>query len=184
MNILNDHKSQSTKGVKYWLFQIVPPLLMLGVLFVTDKGSALVFLAGFYLFPVLFSIISIFAKLFDFRKRKYFLIRPVLTVAVFVSTLIIAHWSYNVALEQAIVEARIIHGQCNKNLLCPKNLINWEREGSRIKKTNLGLWLKYTASYYYKDESFNIRVYQGPDMGDYITGGVNVPFNITRYVED
>ena len=39
-------KSQNVIGTKYWLFQVIPPLSMLGVLFVTDKGPALVFLTG------------------------------------------------------------------------------------------------------------------------------------------
>ena len=119
-------KSQNVIGTKYWLFQVIPPLSMLGVLFVTDKGPALVFLTGLYLFPVLFSLISIIAKLFSFRKRKYFLVRPVLTVAVFVSIFTIAQLTYNAALEQAVSEARVIHDQCNKDLLCPKNPIGWD----------------------------------------------------------
>ena len=168
---------------KHWLLQTIPPLLMLGVLFATESGAALVFLTGFYIFPVLFSVISIIAKLIFFKKRRYYLVRPLLTIVIFFIILSIARWTYQLALEDAINEAKIIQEQCQKQLICPSNPSGWTVDGLRIRKSDLGFWLKYQASYYYNPESFNIRVYQGPDMGDHITGGVDEPFVITRYVD-
>ncbi len=144
---------------------------MLSILFVTRSGSSLVFLAGIFIIPVFISLISIIAKLIFFKKRKYYIVRPILTVAVFLLILITAHWTYKVAREEAIDVAKIIHQQCNKALSCPKYPAGWIVNGSRIKRNDLGYWLKYSASYYYKPECFYIRVYQGPDLGDNITGG-------------
>ena len=95
----------------------------------------------------------------------------------------IAIWTYNIALEQAVSEAEIIHQQCNENSVCPENPAGWEVDGKKIRKKVKGLWLAYSVSYYYKKESFNIRVYQGPDIGEVITGGVNLPFKVERYSE-
>ena len=151
---------------------------MLGVLFAADSGTSLVFLTGLFIFPVLFSVISIIAKLFNFKKRKYYLVRPTLTIAIFVLILFIAHWTYKLALEQAIDEARLIHQQCKENSLCPENPIGWEG-----KKMKVGFWLKYMAMYYPNVNRFKIHVYQGPDLGDDISGGVNNPFKVSRYVD-
>jgi len=52
-----------------------------------------------------------------------------------------------------------------------------------IRKDDLGFWLKYTALYSYDKAGFNMRVYHGPDSGDNITGGVNLPFRVAPYVE-
>lgn len=165
-------------GIRFWCFQLLPPLSMLGVLFATDSSTSLVFLTGLYVLPVLFSLISICAKLFNLRKRKYYLIRPSLTIAIFVLIITIAQWSYNMALEQAIDEARLIHQLCNKELLCPENPKGWKE-----KKMKVGFWLKYVAIYYPNADSFKIHVYQGPDLGDDITGGTNSPFKVSHYVD-
>lgn len=168
-------------GIKHWLFQIVPPLSMLGILLATEHGSALVFLAGIFIIPVLVSIISIIAKLIFFKKRKYYLIRPCLTIVIFILILTIAQWTYNIALEQAISSAEIIHKQCNENRQCPEHPDGWNVEDSRISRNNFGVWLKYSASYYYNEHDFNIRVYHGPDLGDHIIGGLDTQFRVEPY---
>ena len=154
---------------------------MLGIFLATDKGTALIYIAGIFIIPVLVSLISIIAKLIYFKKRKYYLIRPCLTIVMFFLILTIANWTYNIALEQATSTAKIIHEQCNENKHCPEHPDGWVVDGSVIRKNDFGSWLKYPASYYYNEHSFNIRVYQGPDLGENIIGGVNVPFEVVRY---
>ena len=170
-------------GLKHWLLQTVPPLLMLSVLLATASGPSLVFIAGFLILPVLISLISIIAKLIFFRKRKYHLVRPVLTIAVFILIFYIAHWTYQIALDQTIEEAKIIQQQCNRDGACPDNPAGWQGDASRIRKSDLGLWLKYTAFYYRNGDSFSIRLYQGPDLGDVLNGGVGFPFTVAPYQE-
>jgi len=170
-------------STKHWLFQVIPPLSMLGLLMATTSGTSLVFLAGFLILPVLFSLISIVVKLIRFKKRKYHLVRPLLVIAMFILIVHIANWSYQIALEHTINEARIIHDQCNENLACPENPVGWQVDDSMIRKDDLGFWLKYTALYSYDKAGFNMRVYHGPDSGDNITGGVNLPFRVAPYVE-
>lgn len=182
-DVTSAKKSNGTLGMKHWLFQIIPPSLMLCVFFATTSGTSLVFIVGFLILPVIVSLISIIAKLIFYKKRKHFLIRPVLTIAIFILILTIANWTYKIALDHTINEARIIHQQCNENIACPENPVGWQIDGSRIRKNDLGFWLKYTASYYYNKGSFNIRLYRGPDLGDNITGGVNLPFKVDLYVE-
>ena len=170
-------------GIKHWLFQVIPPLSMVGVLFATNKGSALIYLAGILVIPVLISFFSVIIKLIFFKKKKYFLIRPCLTIAIFILLFAIFQWSYDIALEDAISSAKVIHQQCNDDLVCPERPEGWEVDDSRIRRNDLGTWLKYSASYYYNATTFDIRVYQGPDLGENITGGVDVPFEVSRYKE-
>ena len=183
IDVASTEKENKTLGMKHWLLQAIPPSLMLCVFFTTTSGTSLVFITGFLVLPVVVSFISIIAKLIFFRKRKYYLIRPILTIAVFILIFIIANWTYKIALDQTINEARIIHQQCNENLACPEYPVGWQIDGSRIRKNDLGFWLKYSASYNYNKGSFNIRVYQGPDLGDNIAGGVNLPFTVDPYIE-
>lgn len=170
-------------GAWHWVFQILPPLLILGTLFMAGSGTALVFLVGIFVIPALVSFISIILKLLAFRNRKYYLPRPVLTVTFFFSVLAIAQWSYKVALEQATVAAEQIHRQCNTSGQCPEEPEGWSVNGSRITRNDFGLWHKYLASYSYSPERFDIHVYQGPDLGDDITGGIDIALKVERYIE-
>ncbi len=182
--VVSTEKSNQPLGMKHWLFQVIPPLLMLCVLLTTTSGTSLVFIVGLFIPLVLVSLISIIVKLIFYKKKKHFLVRPLLTITMFILILIIADWTYEVALDHTIDEARAIHQQCNENLTCPENPTGWQTDGSLIRKSDLGFWLKYSASYSYKKGSFNIRVYRGPDLGDNISGGVDLPFKAEPYVED
>lgn len=173
-----------TPGLRHWLLQILPPLLMLSVLFAATQGPSLVYLAGLFVIPVLISAISILAKLIFFGKRKYFLVRPALTIAIFVLLLVIADLSYDRALAQTVESARAIHRHCNDQGVCPRRPGGWLVEGSRIRRNDLGDWLSYPASYHYDEAGFEIRVYRGPDIGDVIRGGVGRAFEVTPYVEN
>jgi hypothetical protein len=169
---------------KHWLFQTIPPLLMFSVLFTTNNGTALVFISGFFLLPVLFSFISIIAKFIRYNKRKYYMLRPFLTIFNFSLIVAIAIWTYDIALEQAEEAAEIIHTSCNTNLVCPEAPEGWNVTGSRISRSDLGIWFKYTASYSYQTNGFDIRLYHGPDVGHVITGGINDPVEVVPYVEE
>ncbi len=184
IDVISAEKDNRSPGMKHWLFQITPPSLMLCVFFTTTNGTSLVFIAGFLVLPVIVSLISIIAKLIFYKKRKYYLARPLLTIAMFVLVLVVANWTYQTALDQTIGEARNIHQQCKDNGACPENPVGWQKDGSWVRKDELGFWLKYIASYHYANESFDIRLYRGPDLGDIISGGVNRPFKVDPYVED
>lgn len=171
-------------GMRHWLLQVVPPLLMLGIFFATTNGTSLVFLAGFLLVPVLVSAISIVAKLIFFKKRKYHLVRPLLTLAVFGLILYLANLTYASALEQAIAAGRQIHEQCGRDSACPDNPAGWQARGGRVGRNDFGAWLKYNASYHAEDESFHIDLYRGPDTGDRISGGIGLPLDVAPRRED
>ena len=157
---------------------------MFGVLFATNNGTALVFLSGLFLIPVLFSFISIIAKFIRYSKRKYYMLRPLLTILNFSIILGIAIWTYETALVQAKQAAEILYVSCNESSVCPENPIDWDVDGDRISRSDLGVWFKYTASYSYRPDEFNIRVYHGPDVGHVITGGINSSVKISTYTED
>ena len=169
-------------GIKHWLWQIIPPVLMLAVLLATDNGAALVFLLGIFVIPALISILSVIAKLIFFHKRKYFLPRPLLTLAVFMLVFISAQWSYSVARDQARVAAGMIHDQCNMEILCPIHPHGWEIDGSRVSR-RFGIWFTYPATYMYRQRSFVIHLQQGFDLGDNITGGDELELEVKRNVD-
>lgn len=171
-------------GAKHWLLQVIPPTLMLCVLFSTTRGTSLVFIAGFLALPVLVSLVSIVFKLIAFRRRKYFLVRPLLTVAIFVLIFFIADRTYQSALGQAIEEAREIHRQCNETGKCPEHPPGWQGNGSRVGRIDLGIWFKYVALYTANNGSFEVRLYRGPDTGDIISGGAGVPFAVAARKEN
>lgn len=170
-------------GLRHWLLQLLPPLSMLSVLLMTTSGTSLVFLVGFLLLPVLISLLSLLVKLVFFRQRKYYLARPLLTIAVFVLVLAIAEWTYAQARNQALDEARRIQRLCAENRGCPQRPPGWLADGSRIRKSSLGTWMHYPAAYFLDGENFRIRLYRGPDVGDILTGGPNADVDIQAYVE-
>ena len=168
----------------HWVFQLAPPTLILCTLFSTRNGSALVFLAGFFIIPVLISIVSIVLKLLAFSARKYFLLRPVLTIIFFGTVMGISAWSYEIALGQATEAAERLQQQCRSEVVCPTEPSGWNSDGRRISRRDLGTWYQYIASYVYDPNSFQIRVNRGPDIGHVITGGVDTPFSVERYLEN
>lgn len=171
-------------SARHWVFQIAPPTLLLLTLSSTQRGPALVYLAGIFIIAALVSFISIAFKLIAFKRRKQFLLRPILTIFFLGVALAIVNWSYGVALRQATDAAELLHQQCKSDLVCPTEPDGWSTDGQRISRRDLGAWYKYPASYSYNPESFDIRVYKGPDIGDMIAGGVDVPFSVSRYTEN
>jgi hypothetical protein len=157
---------------------------MLSILFLTRNGSSLVFLAGLFVLPVLISFFSILFKLIKFNKKKYYLVRPILTIAIFFLIIAIAQWTYKVALDEIIYETKIIHDECNLYSICPKNPNGWDVDKNTIRRNNFGIWIYYTAIYGYDESNLKIRVYRGPDIGEVITGGVGLPFEVKPYIEN
>ena len=106
-------------------------------------------------------------------------------VVLFIAAMSVTQWSYSVALEQAENAAAQLQRQCQNDGVCPSNPAGWNVDGKRISRRDLGAFYKYPVSYYYQQpDYFNIRVYQGPDLGDVITGGVDTPVSVDRYVEN
>ncbi len=170
-------------GLRHWLLQLLPPLSMLSVLAMTRSGTSLVFLTGFLLLPVLISLLSLLVKLAFFHKRKYYLARPLLTIAAFALVLVIADRTWAEARAQAADEARRIQRLCTVDRVCPERPPGWHADGSRIRKNDLGFWMHYPAAYFLDGENFRIRLYRGPDLGDILRGGPDRGVEIEPYVE-
>ncbi len=166
-------------GTKHWLFQVIPPVLLLILVLSIVKANSLVFLVGAMALPFLFSLVSVLVRLIRFRRGKYYLARPVLTIGVFLLLFLVANWTYDIALEQAVSEGRSIQQQCNQDSVCPDTPEGWSREGSTVMKNDLGFWLKYSAWFFReKDNAFVVRLYRAPDLGHDIRGGVDLPFTV------
>ena len=171
-------------GVRHWVYQTAPPLLLLFTLYGTDRGGSLVYVAGFFAIPALVSVVSICFKLLDIRNRKYFLLRPGLTVFFFSMILLVANMSYEVALRQATQSAEIVHERCIADRSCPSEPAGWEIDGLRPVRRDLGAVYKYTATYFHEPDTFRISLVQGSDLGHQITGGVSTPLDVRRFADD
>ncbi len=157
---------------------------MTGLLFVSESGSTVAFLLGFLLLPVMISIISILIKLFRFKKKKAFLLRPVLTIIMFFFLLSMVHMTFAIAVEQASQEARLIARSCNQLLFCPETPNSWQQDGSMIRKKYTGSWLSYHASYHSRPDRFAIHLYLITDTGKVVIGGINQPIEVIPYKEN
>jgi hypothetical protein len=74
IDVTSTEKENETLGLKHWLLQVIPPSLMLCVIFTTTSGTSLVFIAGFLVLPVVVSLISIIAKLIFSEKESTILL--------------------------------------------------------------------------------------------------------------
>jgi hypothetical protein len=118
-------KAHEKPAMKHWLFQVIPPLLMLGVFVLL-------------LLPVLVSFVSIIVRLISFKRKKYFLVRPVLTISMFILVVVIANWTYQVALDQTVSEAEAVHRLCNENSSCPEKPVGWRINDSWVSRNAPG----------------------------------------------
>ena len=134
----NDECARRQLTWRHWVFQVLPPLTILVPMLGTRNGPGLVFLIGFFVIPVLISLISILFKLIDLKNRKYFLVRPVLMIVLFFGALSLAQWSYSVALEQAEEAAELLHQQCQSDGVCPSNPEGWNVDDKTISRRDLG----------------------------------------------
>jgi len=163
----------------HWLLQTLPPLSLL--LLITDSGPSYTYIVGLTTIFAFISIISIIVKLFNFKTRKKYLVRPVLTFLVFVALISIANISYNTALKLAINEAENINIQCNKTGICPTALQGWRKpHKGNVLETKVGKLIKYPLMYNYEVNDFHIDVIKGADLGHLISGGIDKKLTITH----
>ena len=168
---------------QHWLWQTLPPVSMLGVLLATRSGTSLVYLVGLLLLPVLFSLISIIAKLVRFRARRNYLLRPILTIAMFGLILLAAEWTYVAARSQTLELASAIQQQCQQTGSCPETPPGWRRQGSDSPRLEIGAWLQYIAIYHHDHDRFRIRLYRGPDTGAVFRGGAYRELSVEAYTD-
>ena len=180
----NAANSGQVYAIRHWLFQVVPPLLMLCVLFIGNDATSLVFLIGILALPFLLSVVSLLIRLIRIKKGRYYLLRPMLTISIFLLLLYFTRWTYQIALEQIVADGKMIHRQCNEMSVCPDSPAGWRKQGSMLRKHARVLWLGYPAVYYRKKEAdFVIHLYQGSDLGHDISGGVGLALSVERHLD-
>ncbi len=166
------------KNYSHWLFQILPPISVL--FFLSENGPALSHMIGLWGLFASISFVSIIMKLYNFKKKKKYLPRPVLTCLVLFVLVILALTSYNTALNRAQVEARQIAEMCKHQGRCPIELPGWEKSSRNTLNKKAGHWFKYPLIYRYSDQTFYIDIIQGTDLGDRISGGVGKELKTMR----
>ena len=157
--------------LKHWLWQILPPMLILVVLVLTASGTNLLFAAVIFILPMLISIISLVVKLVRYKTHKHRLLRPALTILFFAILILAARSSYQTALNETVEAAKLIHGVCNQQMSCPIIPNGWQRNETSVTK-KVGWIYNYLATYHVTEDGFYIYLYWGPDTGNYIRGGV------------
>ena len=166
---------ESSKLV-HWSSQIVPPLLCIFIF--STHGPGMWFLLGIPLFCLLISVISLSIKLFNYKKNKIYIVRPLLTIFIALLLFSIATTSYNIAKIETIEIAKKIEEECKLKSICPKNIKDWHSVSNfGDYKTKVGGFITYPLFYTYKEKEFSLYLYQSLDMGDTYTGGVNLDLN-------
>lgn len=167
-----EHKLVSLHNSLHWVYQVVPPLLLLFIF--TTNGPGLWFTMSVVLFAGFISFISILGKLFKLKKNKKFFLRPILTISIAFLILIIANYSVNEAKEKTLEIAKDIEKTCQKNNRCPKTLSNWqELKADKRYKTKVGKYIKYPVFYNNLGNHFTLYFYQSLDLGTEYSSGVN-----------
>lgn len=170
--------------------RFVPPLFLLPLfIFPNDLITSIFWASGELFF--LISIISIIWKLFKLRSLcahgdilaiaslKTKLIRPTLTIAIFLFALLFAFLSIKSADAYGIKTAKLIQAECATQGICPETISGWSKPLSSTyaaSETYYGLFgTKYILRYIIinNQSEFEVEVRHNIDESFSVKGGVN-----------
>jgi hypothetical protein len=168
-----------------WPLIVIPPLLLAPLaLFPYSSPLAgivwlpvLPFFLGSIIILIIRAIIILGTKT---TINKITLIRPTITVLMFLSIFAYHRVSRNMADQYAITFAKSIQAICDSNSLCPISIPDWAKEtggfgdheySRTIHKLQIPYFIKYRPS---PDRgSFSVRVIHGFNMSTCVSGGTN-----------
>ena len=176
-----------------WSLIIIPPLLISPLALIPIRGPAtlgtvwlpvLLFVLGSIIILIIrismIIIKTIIRKPVD-KLTKIKLIRPILTIFVFISVFIYHRVSLNMANQYVFNLAKDIQTDCDSNGLCPDSILDWKEDKTIFtnsiyySNTIYKLCIPYPVNYYpsVDRKSFTIDLIHGFNMGIYIDGGIN-----------
>jgi hypothetical protein len=175
-------------AVLRWLLIVVPPLFMIPLYWVPWDILTIIFwipadIAFLWAtLSLVFNVVRIILR--KLRKKpqieyvKIRFVRPVLTIAIFLSVSFLVNQSLHSADEFAKKTGRKIQDETKINGVCPKTIQDWEvdKHDPNINITWYGKYgTKYPLKYYISEngKEFNVRVYHNIDKAFYVSGGVD-----------
>jgi hypothetical protein len=170
-------------GFWFWLFQLVPPLLLLPVLLITDGE---VFYYGLIppLVFALYSVLSLALRLLFLLFRRGELlraVRPLLTLAVFAALYGYGQMSIGEARAIAGAEAERLQAECSRVDACPEALsIGDGRSGTRRRIGTPSTRLSWVLTYRTSDTGFELVLHEAMDAKRSWTGGAAAPLQLAR----
>ena len=156
------------KTALHWLFQVLPPLFIVTGI---PYGGAINTIVVIYWLASIISVISILSKLFKFKSKKKYILRPVLTVIVTIVITIVGESTYSIAFQKTHLLGLEIEERCIKNSSCPtKNEVQSMGRYQEITKLDQ---ITYHLSYSHKSDmkTFNLYISKAFDNGAYFIGG-------------
>ena len=162
--------------LRFYIAQIIPPLVLLLVL--NAQGPGLWFIMGLPALCGLISLLSIIIKLFQFKKNKQRLIRPLLTVLIFVLIFSVAQLSYKHAHSLAQSQAQILLLSCQP--ACPKSINGWQQK-DEVSRSVLGDLISYPVFYRNKGNGFELELFQSNSFGDVFSGQAGGELRVERW---
>lgn len=172
------------RGIGFWLGQLLPPLLIVAVLW-TDSGPSFYFMAAMLLPVAIFSFFSLAWKLIR-RREPARLLRPALALVLPVSAIVYA--SHSLDLAQAVVEAEAqrLQALCT-DAGCPATTAFGNDADSRWGRAPAApTHLRWPVKYWLGDPGFSLELMHGPDFSTRWEGGVAQPvraFNVSDHAE-
>ena len=154
----------SVDRISHWLFQLCPPFTML--YFLSSYGPQLWIQLSLPCLCFLVSFISLISKLTNFQRSKSYLLRPVLTIMVFLLLYSLALLSYKRALHEAKIVYDEMSERCVSKDKCNINLEGWKLRDDGRYITSVGGLISYPLFFRSLDDGFHLHLYKSLDMGD------------------
>ncbi|MCX5632215.1 MAG: hypothetical protein NTW93_00830 [Phycisphaerae bacterium] len=178
---------------RLWLYILLPPFLIVPFALVPIRDPMILMewlaIFPFLLGSVIFLFIRIYSILFKPHDKliKIKLIRPIITILIFVFVFKYHKTSKHMANLYAIELAQKIQVVCDVNGLCPEAFANWENErgfrdepnyfSTSIDKLAIPYYISYHPS---KDrKSFSLYLSHGFNMGINFEGGIDKKLKAT-----
>ena len=169
-----------------WPLIVLPPLSIAPLALIPIRDPLILGMVWLPVLPfipgsIIFIIIRIAAIIIKRPDKliKIKLIRPTLTILMFISVFSYHHLSRNMANQYGIKMAKDIQAVCDSNGLCPAFIPNWKEEkgvlgepnyySSVIRELHIPYFLRYEPSL--DNKSFTVIVVIGFNMGTYVEGG-------------
>jgi hypothetical protein len=176
-----------------WLFILLPPFFIVPFALIPIRDPLVLTIWLPILLFLLGSVISLFARVVAILLKphdkliKIKLIRPALTILIFVCVFAYHKISKNMADIYGIKLAQEIQTICDSNGLCPESVANWkEQEGfwgepNCFSTTIHRLIIPYGIYYHPSEDrkSFTVYVSHGFNMGTSVEGGIDKKLKAT-----
>ena len=173
MNNKNTKIISLHSGALHWMYQLIPPLLVLFsmlLLFFFKEGPMIMLGMTVVIGAGLVSTLSVLYFLVTFKKNKFFLVRPLLSILIAVVLFPVVNYTASQAEAETQALAEKIEAECRLKNKCPQSI-------SSIK---VGGFVNYPLRYKnIGKKKFSLYFYRQLGHGTWYKSGVGESLKIT-----